>query len=163
MSLINTTTKAFSLLETGLRRRWLGLIPLTILNGGLEGLGTLMVFALLRLVVDPSVIGDMPVIGEIRAVFSGFSDLQLLAGYAVLVAIFYLIKNAIRFLETYFRQTCTGITSVAVSGELLKRYLSAPYIFHLRHNSAELVRNTHGTPNWSVTPMARSTRFAVAS
>jgi ATP-binding cassette subfamily C protein len=142
-SLMDTVSRAFSLLAPRLRRRWLGLVPLALLIAGLEGLGTLLVFALLRLVVDPSAIGDLPVLGNFRAFFSDFSDTQLLAYFALLVALFYLFKNGLRFFETYIRQTNAGITSVAVSGQLLKRYLSAPYIYHLRHNSAELVRNTH--------------------
>ncbi len=147
MTLMDTTTKAFALIETNLRRRWLALIPLAILNAGLESLGTLLVFALLRLVVDPSAIGDIPVLRDIRSFISGFSDGQLLAGFALLVAVFYLFKNSVKFFETYVRQTCASITSVAVSGQLLRRYLLAPYIFHLRHNSAELVRNTYTTVN----------------
>ena len=145
MSLTDTLTKAFALIDTNLRRRWLALIPLAILNAGLESLGTLLVFALLRLVVDPSAIGDIPVLKDIRIFFSELGDGTFLASFAFLVAMFYLFKNGVKFFETYVRQTYAGITSVAVSGQLLRRYLSAPYIFHLRHNSAELVRNTRTT------------------
>jgi hypothetical protein len=108
MPLMDTTTEAFALLETGLRRRWLGLDPLAILIAGLESLGTLLVFALLRLVIDPSAIGKMPILGGLRSIFTSQSDTRLLVNFAFLVAISYVVKNGIRFLETYFRQNCVA-------------------------------------------------------
>ena len=114
--LIATTIRAFSLLDSGLRRRWMALIPLAIVTAGLESLGALLIFALLRLVVDPGAFGTMPGAAQFQSIFSGSGEAKQLVVFAILVAVFYVIKNGIRFCEAYFRQTCAATASATFSG-----------------------------------------------
>jgi ATP-binding cassette subfamily C protein len=51
-------------------------------------------------------------------------------------------KNVLRMFEVYVRNRCAAGSSVSVGTRLLQRYLGAPYAFHLRRNSAKLIRNT---------------------
>jgi ABC-type multidrug transport system fused ATPase/permease subunit len=145
MRLIDLAAKAFGLLDVSLRSRWIALIPLAILTAGLESLGALLVFALLRMLTDSSSIVDMRVVGDIRSSLPELSDTRFMALFALFVCLFFVVKNLLRFTEAYLRQRCAGTTGAHLSSRLLQRYLSAPYLFHLRHNSADLIRNTHTT------------------
>jgi ABC-type multidrug transport system fused ATPase/permease subunit len=145
MQTIDLTVKAFGLLDAGMRWRWLTLIPLALLAAGLESLGALLVFALLRLLTDSSSIAGMRIVGGVRSALSDLNDTQFTSLFALFVCLFFLVKNAIQFLEAYLRQTWVGTSGATMSSQLLQRYLSAPYTFHLRHNSADLIRNTHAT------------------
>lgn len=145
MRLIDLAAKAFGLLDASLRWRWIMLIPLAILSAGLESLGALLVFALLRVLTDPSSVADVPGVAFVRSSLSGLSDARFATVVALFVCAFFLVKNLLRFVEAYQREDCAGTTSAILSSRLLKRYLCAPYLFHLRQNSADLIRNTHAT------------------
>ena len=135
--------KAFSLLDAGLRRRWLLLIPMAVAAAALESLGALLVFLLIRLVDDPTQSSTIPGLSGLRDLFGFSTDGAFLIFLSCFIAVFFVAKNAFRLYETYRRESCASQTAVELSSRLMKAYLDAPYIFHLRMNSADLIRNTH--------------------
>ena len=60
-----------------------------------------------------------------------------------LIAVYYLFKNLIVIGAQYLRHKIAGESIAALKSAMLKRYLAAPYPFHLGRNSADLIWNTN--------------------
>ena len=142
--MLDALRKTLSLLDPRQRRRWFWLIPLGMLSAGLEAVGAVAVFMLIRLLSDPSQIPDafpLPFLND-RAPQPDVASALVLVG--LLVAGFYIIKNLLRLYEVYARERCANRSAAILSRRLLRRYLAAPYALHLRRNSAELIQHTYG-------------------
>ena len=143
MDLIRTSLKAFSLLDRRMRLRWLALVPIAVVAALLESIGALLILGLIRLITESSSVAETPIVGTVRGYLSGTSDERFLIYYAIVVALFYGVKNAIKFAEVYVRASAANDSLVVVASQLLKRYLSAPYTLFLERTSVEFVRNVH--------------------
>ena len=142
---IRTVWKAFSLLDLRDRRAWAALVPLAVIAAFLESVGALLIFGLIGLTTDATAAQDLPAIARLRALAPDMDNAAFITIYGISVALFFVLKNGFRFLETYARQRIANNTSLLLSRRLLSQYLLATYAFHLRHNSADLIRNTHAT------------------
>lgn len=142
---INTVRKAFSLLDSALRRSWAMLVPLAVVAALLEAVAALLVFGLIGLMTDPSGADRIQAVATIRSLAPDISTTSFVTMYGISVALFFIVKNGVRFLETYARQRTANNTGLVLSTRLLSGYLNAPYALHLRRNSAELIRNTHAS------------------
>ena len=131
-------------LEPGQRRRWLWLIPLAVTAATLEVAAAAIVLVLIQLISTPGSVSELPVLSALRE-YLPRSDAYFVAAFSLTAGVFYVAKNGIRLLEVYTRERCASDTSVAISARLLRGYLSAPYAFHLRRNSAELIRNVRSS------------------
>jgi ATP-binding cassette subfamily C protein len=144
--LIETLRKAIFFLDARRRRAWLALVPLSVLTAGLEAIGAGAVFALIRMIDEPGHADSLATADVLRR-YSFGSDVDPILAFALLVAAFYFIKNAFRMVEVYVRRRCAAGSETSIGSRLLARYLSAPYAFHLRRNSAELIRNINRSSN----------------
>lgn len=81
------------------------------------------------------------------------------AGMALLVVIVYLIKNVAMLAQVYLRSYCVDGAFVGLSHTLLRSYLAAPYEFHLRRHSAELIKNI----NMAIELIARGVLLGIAA
>jgi len=63
-----------------------------------------------------------------------------LAGSLMLILVF-VVKNAITSVYYYLEGRYAWSRYGIITGELFKRYMAAPYTFHLHRNSAEIIRN----------------------
>jgi ATP-binding cassette subfamily C protein len=59
----------------------------------------------------------------------------------LLLAIYYVLKTVVIIWAEYMRIRIAHDASAQLASAMLRRYLSAPYPFHFRRNSAELIRN----------------------
>lgn len=146
-SSLKVAARAYALMPPSVRRRWIGLVPLAVVSGLLEAFAALLVFALLRLVTDPAALQDIPIAGDLRAMFPNVSERAFVVGFGVGVGIYYLVKAAFRMLETYARQSVVHRAAVMLAGDLLARYMHAPIEFHLERHSTSLIRNTDAAVN----------------
>lgn len=125
--------------------RW-GLVLLAaIVASGFEMLGALLVFVLLGLIADPGGDIELPLLGDIRALFGALDDRTFLLGAAVVLGVFFLIRIFVQFGFQYVQQRMAHNAASRLSSRLAEGYLRLPYPFHLRRSSAELVRNAHQT------------------
>lgn len=141
--MIGTIRRAFALMGSGRRRKFAVVALLALAVSGLEAAAALLVLLLLRLLLNPGEVPELPVVGDLRGFFPEASYEQLIIGFAVLFAIFFLVR-AIAFLaQQYAVSRVAENTGVLLAHRLLDGYLSMPYDFHLRRNSAELIRNAY--------------------
>jgi ATP-binding cassette, subfamily B, bacterial PglK len=126
------------------RFRWLIVIALAVVAGGLEMVGALMVYLLLALVVDPGASIEVPVIGELPSLETG--DRRLLLLTTAGIAAFFVLRATVRIGQTYLQQRLVHKTAATLSKRMVTGYLGMPYAFHLQRNSAELIRNANEIP-----------------
>jgi ATP-binding cassette, subfamily B, bacterial PglK len=136
---IQTLRQALAILNPGLRRRWLLLIPAAFLAGGLEMVATAGMLVLIQLISNPGAAATSRSLRFLQSRFPTPQGSPFLVSFAVILALFYVLKNALRLLETYAQQRSAADTSIWVSSGLLTRYLRAPYSLHLRRNSSEML------------------------
>jgi ABC-type bacteriocin/lantibiotic exporter with double-glycine peptidase domain len=134
--MIDVVRKAFRLLSH--KRRWAALLPL-LLTVLAETVGTAAVFVLVRIVAEPAAIGGIPVAATIAEVLPWRDERSVILCFTVLVAAFYLAKNALSVATDFFRNRTVASAAVELSSTMVRGYLRAPYTFHLQRNSAQLI------------------------
>lgn len=144
---VRTVRQALALLDVRLRRRWLLLAPWAMVSAALEMLATAAMLVLIRLISDPVATNRMASVNALRKWLRVESGPGFVAGFGVLVGLLYLLKNGLRVAETYAQQRCAADTAVWISSGLLERYLRAPYSWHLRRNSSEMLHNVNAAVN----------------
>lgn len=121
-----------------MRLRWAALIPLALISAMMEALGAAAVFFLIRVVSDPAAPIHIPVVGR---VLDAYPRTHLVPWLTLLVGLFYVVKNGLLAFAAYAQRTLVAESEAALARRTLRGYLSLPYAFHLRRNSAEMVRN----------------------
>jgi len=122
------------------QRRWLWLLPLTVVVAALEGLVALLVFAVLRLLFD----ADVGLPESVGAIVPAGSDWQLQHAWALpllALALLFVVKNAVLTLASWFRGKVVSTTEARLSTRLLASYLANNYGELCNRDSSELIRN----------------------
>lgn len=140
--MLETLRKCLLLIPPTLRWRWAGLIPLVALTAIFETVGTAGIFALIKILSDPAHASQLPIIGALYRALSIEGERRIVLVSTVLVALFYVAKNCFAALNVSLQSKLTSASTAALANALLQRYLTAPYAFYFRRNSAELIRNT---------------------
>ena len=121
--------------------RWLVLVLISLVASVFEMLGALAIYLLLALLTAPDTIATVPLVGDLiaRLPFDDLTTLRVVAGSAVMV--FFVIRGIIVVGRAYVEMRLVTAAGVEVSDRLHAGYLSMPYRFHTRRNTAEMVRN----------------------
>jgi ABC-type multidrug transport system fused ATPase/permease subunit len=139
--MLTTLRQCLSLLDAPARWRWAGLIPLAMVSAVLETIGAASVFTLIKIVDDPAQAHSFPGVSTLVALLPWTDDQAIILSCTALVALFYTAKNSVLIIGAYLQNRVVTRSIVTVSQYLLRGYLLAPYAFHFRRNSAELIRN----------------------
>lgn len=124
------------------RAGWLALPLLALVTALAEAGAAAAVFGLITLVGDPSKIDRIPIAAWLAAHLPQRSPQELIVILALLVAAYHVGKSALVVWAQYLRHRIVGESSAALATAMLQGYLLAPYPFHFRRHSAELIRNT---------------------
>ncbi|ARJ66531.1 hypothetical protein WV31_13060 [Magnetospirillum sp. ME-1] len=116
---------------------WLGMLALS--SSLLEGLSLGILFPFIEVVGNPNALDRYPALRE-RMVGLGLDVVHhpIQVAVALVMAVF-VFKNAVLLYATWYRARFVRHHQVALSERLMRRYMNAPYDFHLRRNSSELV------------------------
>jgi ABC-type multidrug transport system fused ATPase/permease subunit len=125
--------------------KWALLIALALVAAAFEAAGALVVLALLRRVTTDQSGFELPLVGNVRELLPGLGDTTLLLIVGVFVAGFFVARAALLVFQAYLQSRLTENASADLATRLVSGYLAMPYSFLLRHNSAELIRNTFDT------------------
>jgi len=126
-----------------MRWKWSLLAPISVLTGIIEAGAAAAVFALLKVLNDPAEMTRIPIASRIAAALPHASTERRMLAFTGLIAIYYLFKNLIAMEAQYLRHKITGESIAALKSAMLRRYMAAPYSFHLGRNSADLIWNTN--------------------
>jgi ATP-binding cassette subfamily C protein len=138
---VNQLRKCIALLPPGTGRRWAALVPLLALTVVLEAVGAAAIFALIRVLTEPAQAAAVPGMAALVRWLPRQDHGAVVIAATVGVALLHLVKNGIVAAATYLRSRSVEEATAATSAAMLRGYLSAPYAFHLRRNSAELIYN----------------------
>ncbi len=133
---------AFLLLPPSMRRYWAGLIPLSAAEAAAEGLGAAAVYALLKVMMDPAAVYDIPVVSRLYTGLALADEKTVIFSFVLMVCLYYMLKNFFLLTACYLRSRLTNTTIALLSANLFKRYLGAPFSFHFHRNSAALIDRT---------------------
>lgn len=132
---------AFGLVPAVLRMRFYWLFPLMVAAALLEMIGLALIVPLVNAVAGTGAVDTVPILGRALTVFGDLASEHAVIALAAGIAVFYLVKNAFLFFALYAENSFIMSAVALTAASLHRAYLDAPYPFHLRHNSAELIRN----------------------
>jgi ATP-binding cassette subfamily C protein len=143
--LIRLFRRARFLVDADKRGRWVALMILAAVQSLTEALGAVLVFALVGLIATPSAGLDLPVIGQLEPARFGLDEHGLLLAFGGFVAVFFLLRAGLVVVQSYLQNRVAWSAGARLSARLLEGYLSMPFAYHLRRNSAEIIRNSSDT------------------
>ena len=129
------------LLGRGQGRKWAGLLALGVLASLVEVLGASMIVGLLALVSNPNAALDVPFFGDVGTAASSDGAGDHIALICVALTVFFLVRAGVLLLQGYASSRVVQNAGARLAARLGRDYLKMPYPFHLRRNSAEVVRN----------------------
>ncbi len=112
-----------------------------VVGGVVEVFSISVVAAFVSVVADPSILFNIEILSPVLEFF-GIEDARgvLLYGSAFLIIVF-VLKNAYVVFYKYLLARFVHNRYRALSTRLFNVYMNTPYAFHLRRNSADLIRN----------------------
>jgi ABC-type multidrug transport system fused ATPase/permease subunit len=134
-------SKCIIFLSPRMRAQWFGLIPISVVKAALEALSATCVFALISLVNDPAKASETKAAEWLQKVFPSTSAMDMALLLSATVVIVYSLRTCFVLLEVRVMESCARNSRVEASQGLFRRYMAAPYAFHLGRNSADLIRN----------------------
>ncbi|WP_230500665.1 ABC transporter ATP-binding protein [Sutcliffiella rhizosphaerae] len=109
----------------------------------LETIGIGMIVPLVGIVTNPSVIKEHYLLIYIYELFN-FSSTSAFMVFSVLALLsIFILKNMYLLLFNYIQYKVILNQQVKLQGQLFKKYLTRPYIFHLNRNTSTLLRNVN--------------------
>lgn len=106
-----------------------------------ELLGVTAILPFVNIVVDPSSIHTTKYLNWIYCFLNIKSDKEFMIVAAIFLMIIYIIKNIYISFMYNLQYRFTYNNQRRLSNRLLDCYMKQPYLFHLSHNSSELMRN----------------------
>jgi ATP-binding cassette subfamily C protein len=143
----STLRKYLDFIDRGARGRWVLLVFLALTVSILEAVGAVLVYLLIRMIAEPGSTVDLPVVGDVERFLPDAERSEVILIVSAFIAAFFLVRGLAYLAQTYFQQRIAYNAGVRLSSRLLGGYLRMPYSFHLRRNSAELIRNTLDSVN----------------
>jgi ATP-binding cassette, subfamily B, bacterial PglK len=144
-SLLDTLRKISRLIGSQNRSRWVALVVLAIAASVIEMVGAALVYLLLAIIAEPGGNLQIPLLGDVRALFAGVDDTTFLLWVSGTIGVFFVFRAVAQVGITYTKQRMAQNAGARLSSRLMEGYLHLPYAFHLHRNSSELVRNAHTT------------------
>lgn len=131
-----------SLLHRREKLRCAAILGLTIVGAVLEIALVGSIPAAVAILGDRTRFAKIPLVGEFELSIRGMSDATLLFWIAVAVVSLALVKLVYFFFLNRFVLQTTYEIRVRLSKWIFESYLYAPWAFHLKHHSSELLRNS---------------------
>ncbi len=163
--MVTTIRHALYLMRRGDSRRWWLLLLLAIAVSLMEVLAAGLIYVLLGLVADPTGAIDLPLVGNLNELVGEMDRSTTLYWLIGIMIGFFMVRAAVLITAEYVTTKVIQTSAAQLSSDLVRGYLKMPFEFHLRHNSAELIRNTQQVTlelaNSAFSPLIRVTAETV--
>ena len=133
--------KIFGLLDVKQRPQAIILLCLMSIGMLLETLSIGVVIPVLAMISEPDILDRYPGIVSAVPGLDDASQIQLIIGCMLLMVGIYTIKNCFLAFLTWRQADFAFGVMTSLSQNLFNGYMYQPYNFHLKRNSAELIRN----------------------
>ena len=118
-----------------------GLFGLIFFAALLEMVGISMFVPLLHILSDPGKVAGLPIVGGLYHDWAGGDPSRFIVLFSGLLFAFFVAKNIVLAIIIYLQNRFVLRKRARFARDLMRAYLERPYVFHLQHNTAELVRN----------------------
>jgi ABC-type multidrug transport system fused ATPase/permease subunit len=142
LSLPGAVRQSLGLLSESVRRRFYWLVVVACLASILEATSVVIVFELIRLILDPSILDTLPIMRQLFAMFQIEAADSLFIVAAIVMAAFFLLKNLFLGYAIYAQSYFGNTAGMVLAYDLLRRYLFAPYGAIVGRNSSDLIVKT---------------------
>ena len=139
--MINQAKKIFLIIDHDARRGLFGLFVLMVLASVLEMVGVGLFMPLLQMLVVPGSMSSIPLLAGLYDNLNNPDEDRLLIYFCVAMVVFFAIKAVALGIIIYVQNRFVSQRQSLFAKRLLRHYLAQPYVFHLQHNSMELIRN----------------------
>jgi ATP-binding cassette, subfamily B, bacterial PglK len=138
---VSLARKLFYLVDRGGPCRFLVVVVMCSIGAGLEGFGLGLLVPFITLIGDPSVAHSSRWLAWLARFSGSTSHYQLVvwSGFALLAA--HVAKNAYLALMYYVEYRFLYRSEAAVGQRLFSAYLHSPYLFQLRRDPSEMLKN----------------------
>lgn len=119
---------------------FLGLFIIEFIGSLLELLGVSMLIPFMELVMEPERLMNKPTIVRITEVLGVNDSRGLIIWMVAIMIMIYAIKNLYLVFMTYIHQQVINRNRLEMELQMMTYYVRQPYMFHVRHNSAEMQR-----------------------
>ncbi len=136
--------KIFTILTKKQKRYCVGLTFAMLIGGTLEAIGIGAILPLISIIGQPDWLIRHPQIERIVSYIGVITHVQFIIFCALILIILYLLKNCYLARQAQMQVNFAMKNQILYASELFKSYLAKPYIFHVNHNTAILMRNVGG-------------------
>lgn len=136
--------KVFRILPKEQYFQCVGIIIAMLIGAALEAVGIGVVLPLISLLSDADFLVQYPCVAEIISACGIKKHADLIVAASVLIILLYFLKNVYIAWETRLQIRFSVKDQIYYSRALLAEYLMKPYLFHVNHNTATLIRNVNG-------------------
>jgi ABC-type multidrug transport system fused ATPase/permease subunit len=139
--MLRDLVRALHLIPRRRRWQWVVLIPLALTAAALESMGAGVVLTLGTIIAEPARAASLPVVSRIAGWLPAAAPQDLIIWMTTGVLIFYIGRGLVLTLFAWIQETVVQRSASEVARRLFEAYLAAPYVFHLRRNSATLIQS----------------------
>ena len=136
--------KIFTILTAAQRRYCVGLAFAMLIGGALEAVGIGAILPLIAIMGQPDWLERHVQIAQMVELFGITTHVQFIILCSVALILLYVLKNTYLAFQLKMQIEFAMRNQIMFAGELFKSYLAKPYIFHVNHNTAILMRNVSG-------------------
>lgn len=141
--MVSRYKKVYALFDRRDKLLYSGLFMLMIVGAFLEVVGISAVPAFIATLAVPEQVREYPMAAEVLDTLGITGSREMVLWGAGGMIVVYAIKNGFLGFLAYAQARMTEHQRVRLATTLFKRYMQAPYEFHLGRNSAELLRNVN--------------------
>ena len=135
--------KIFSIFTPKELRYCAFLVIVMMVGAVLEAIGIGAILPLISLMGQPDFLVQHPEIAGYAAKLGITTHTELIIGLSLLLIILYALKNLYLAWQLRLQINFSISNQIQFSKELMANYLAKPYLFHLNHNTAVLLRNVN--------------------
>ncbi len=136
--------RIFTILTKKQKRYGVGMTVAMLIGGALEAIGIGAILPLISIMGQPDWLERHGDIALFVSCVGVTGHVQLIILCSIGLIILYLIKNVYLAWQLRMQINFAMQNQILYAAELFKSYLAKPYIFHVNHNTAILLRNVSG-------------------
>lgn len=129
-----------ALLDPPARRRVVISLGGSIAIAFLDVLSLALVLPFVQSLAAPTSVIDIPIVSDVFDLRGGAGRGQLVAVGGCIIGLF-VVRGVFAIVFVRWQFAFLSVSEARMAARLLRRYVDAPYAFHLERNSAELIRN----------------------
>ncbi|MDF2529244.1 MAG: transporter ATP-binding protein [Gammaproteobacteria bacterium] len=136
---MNIISKLWAMLNIKERKTFVALIITSFINSIFETIGIGLVLPFVALIINPSILQKNKILVDIHHVVPNFDQTEFVIFLTGLLIICFVGKNLFSFGFQVVQSRFVFNYGVDIGSRLFRNYLYSPYLFHVKHNSIELL------------------------